>query len=238
MSEKDNLQKADGTEEIESKIIKNPEEHVLVDIIETPQEKVEGTDDVVAESEAPKTEDEPIENEVVNENKAEVEIEIPKAEDYVVAKSKTPKTEDEQKVDVAKENEDEVVNEIESSNAEDAEDEGNSDRHIIVHREYDKMSLDALVIELDKLVSKEKVQAIKEHVENIRSEFKSKFYALIDEKKEEFLHDGGSEIDFYYSSPLQKRFKDIYKVYRNKQHAHYKTIEGNLKENLANRLAL
>ena len=100
------------------------------------------------------------------------------------------------------------------------------------------MSLDALVIELDKLVSKEKVQAIKEHVENIRSEFKSKFNALIDEKKEEFLHDGGSEIDFYYSSPLQKRFKDIYKEYRNKQHAHYKTIEGNLKENLANRLAI
>ncbi len=298
MSEQDNLQKADGTEEIESKIIKNPEKHVLVDIIEIPQEKVEGADDIVAESEAPKTEDEPIENEVVNENKAEAEIEIPKAEDYVVAKSKTPKSEDEQKVDVAKENEDEIVNEIESSNAEDAktedeqkvdvakededevvneiessntedaktedeqkvdvtkededevvseiessnaedaEDEGNSDRHIIVHREYDKMSLDALVIELDKLVSKEKVQAIKEHVENIRSEFKSKFYALIDEKKEEFLHDGGSEIDFYYSSPLQKRFKDIYKEYRNKQHAHYKTIEGNLKENLANRLAI
>ncbi|QDO93968.1 DUF349 domain-containing protein [Formosa sediminum] len=135
-------------------------------------------------------------------------------------------------------NEDVVFEEIEASNAEDAEDEGNNDRHTIPFKEYDTMSLEALVIELEKLVSSEKVQAIKEHVDGIKNEFNSKFNTLIDEKKEEFLNDGGNEIDFYYSSPIQKRFKDAYKEYRGKLHAHYKNIENNLKSNLDNRLQI
>ncbi|WP_191860235.1 DUF349 domain-containing protein [Hanstruepera ponticola] len=141
--------------------------------------------------------------------------------------------------DAVDENDEEkVLNEIEESNAEDAEDEGNKDRHRIEHKEYDKMSLEALTEELEKLVKSEKVQAIKSHVENIRSEFKSKFHSLLEEKKEEFLNDGGNEIDFYYSSPIQKQFKEIYKEYRSNLNAHYKNIERNLKDNLANRLEI
>ncbi len=135
-------------------------------------------------------------------------------------------------------NEDVVFEEIEASNAEDAEDEGNNDRHTIPFKEYDAMSLEALVIELEKLVSGEKVQAIKEHVDGIKNEFNSKFNTLIDEKKEEFLNEGGNEIDFYYSSPIQKRFKDAYKEYRGNLHSHYKNIETNLKSNLDNRLQI
>ncbi|WP_066225097.1 DUF349 domain-containing protein [Formosa haliotis] len=135
-------------------------------------------------------------------------------------------------------NEDVVFEEIEASNAEDAEDEGNNERHTIPFKEYDSMSLEALVIELEKLVANEKVQAIKEHVDGIKNEFNSKFNALIDEKKEDFLNEGGNEIDFYYSSPVQKRFKDAYKDYRGKLHAHYKNIENNLKGNLENRLRI
>jgi len=148
------------------------------------------------------------------------------------------KSSTEQQDNEESQNDDGAIDEIESSNAEDAEDEGNKERHVIEFKEYDKMSLDALVVELDKLVKNEKAQAIKAHVEGIRSEFKSKFNALLDEKKEEFLNEGGHEIDFYYSSPLQKRFKSIYKEYRNKLHLHYKNIENNLKENLANRLEI
>ena len=112
--------------------------------------------------------------------------------------------------------EDEVINEIEESNAEDAEDEGNKDRHAIEVKEYDEMSLESLVIELEKLVKKEKVQAIKTHVDGIKNEFNSKFNTLLDEKKSEFLNDGGNEIDFYYSTPIQKRFKESYKEYKKK----------------------
>ena len=133
---------------------------------------------------------------------------------------------------------DEVIDEIEASNAEDAEDEGNKDRHKIEVKEYDKMSLESLAIELEKLLKSEKIQAIRSHVDNINSEFKTKFQALIEEKKADFLADGGNEIDFYYSSPVQKRYKTAYREYRNKLNEHYKSLEKNLKENLANKLEI
>lgn len=135
-------------------------------------------------------------------------------------------------------NDDKVISEIEDSNAEDAEDEGSKDRHVIVKKDYEKMSMEELADELEHLVNKEKAQAIKNHVEEIRIEFKSKFSSLLDEKKEEFLNDGGNDIDFYYSSPLQKRFKDTIKEYRAKITTHYKNIEKSLKDNLAERLEI
>ncbi|WP_418509403.1 DUF349 domain-containing protein [Corallibacter sp.] len=138
----------------------------------------------------------------------------------------------------APQDDDAVINEIDESNAEDAEDEGSKDRHTIEEKEYEKMSMEDLVEELDKLVKNEKVQAIKTHVENIRTEFKSKFNAFLDEKKEEFLNEGGNEIDFYFSSPLQKRFKDTYKDYRSKLNAHYNNIQSSLKNNLSERLEI
>ncbi len=138
----------------------------------------------------------------------------------------------------APENQDEVINEIEESNAKDSEDEGRKERHKIELKEYDKMSLESLAIELEKLVKNEKVQAIKSHVNNINNEFKTKFQALLDEKKTDFLNDGGNEIDFYYSSPIQKRFKEAYREYRNKLNDHYKSLEKNLKQNLADKLEI
>lgn len=152
------------------------------------------------------------------------------------ASPETPATKSTAALDLK--NEDVVFEEIEASNAEDAEDEGSNERHTIPIKEYDTMSLEALVIELEKLVKNEKAQAIKAHVDGIKNEFNSKFNALVDEKKEDFLNDGGNEIDFYYSSPVQKRFKETYKEYRGKLHAHYKNIENNLKGNLENRLQI
>ncbi|GAB1858442.1 DUF349 domain-containing protein [Flavobacteriaceae bacterium MHTCC 0001] len=135
-------------------------------------------------------------------------------------------------------NDDDGLNEIDASNAEDAEDEGNKERHTIEIKSYDKMSLEALAIELEKLVKNEKAQAIRNHVDNIKSEFNSKFNALLDEKKADFINNGGNEIDFYYSTPVQKRFKNAYKDYRSKLNAHYKNIEQNLKQNLQQKLEI
>lgn len=133
---------------------------------------------------------------------------------------------------------DETLQEIDASNAEDAEDEGNKERHSLPLKAYDEMSLDTLVDELEKLIQKEKVQAIKSHVDAIKQEFNSKYNTLVDEKKTEFLSEGGNEIDFYYSIPVQKRFKDAHRDYRSKLNAHYKSIEQNLKQNLQNKLAI
>ncbi|HRV54224.1 MAG TPA: DUF349 domain-containing protein [Mangrovimonas sp.] len=134
--------------------------------------------------------------------------------------------------------EDDGLDEIDESNAEDAEDEGNSDRHKIEFKDYENMSLEMLAIELEKLLQSEKVQAIKKHVDTIKNEFNDKFDSLVDEKKEEFLAEGGNEIDFYYSNPIKKRFNNTYREYRNKLNAHYKSIQENLKKNLDERLEI
>lgn len=131
-----------------------------------------------------------------------------------------------------------IIEEIEVSNAEDAEDEGNKDRHEIEIKAYNTMSLEALANELEQLLKKEKIQAIKSHVDSINSEFKTKLHTLVDEKKEEFISNGGNEIDFYYSSPVQKRYKEAYKSYRQKINNHYKSLEQNLKQNLANKFEI
>tara|TARA_R110002096_G_scaffold200322_1_gene384199 strand:- start:7205 stop:9268 length:2064 start_codon:yes stop_codon:yes gene_type:complete len=221
MSEINKLQNAEGAEEI-----KKPENELNTDnSIENSSLEIDNTQE---------TKDS-VSEEVMEDSKAEKNLDIIKEveEANVVVKPEDLS----KKVEVTDED-DEVLNEIEESNAEDAEDEGNKDRHAIEEKEYDSMSLEALAIELEKLLKNEKVQAIKKHVDNINQEFKTQFQALIDEKKEEFLNDGGNEIDFYYSSPVQKRFKEAYREYRKKLNDHYKGLEKNLKQNLADKLEI
>lgn len=103
---------------------------------------------------------------------------------------------------------------------------------------YDAMSLERLTIELENLIKNEKVQAIKTHVSTINSKFKTKLQNLLNEKKEDFLNNGGNEIDFYYNSPVQKRFKEAYKNYRTKLTEHYQSLEKNLKQNLIDKLEI
>ena len=229
MSELDNLPKADGKEETEK--IKTKEEVTPEKVDNAISEEVDTTNTTSR-----------IEDEVTNSEETEIEAEATTETAPEIKKdpAETVKAESPVLEEKAKNNQedDAVLNEIDDSNAEDAEDEGNKDRHKIEAKEYDKMSLEALAIELEKLVKSKKVQAIKSHVEDINNEFKTKFNALIEEKKEDFLNDGGNEIDFYYSSPVQKRYKIAYKEYRNKLHEHYKSLENNLKQNLANKLEI
>lgn len=128
--------------------------------------------------------------------------------------------------------------EIDDANAEDSEDEDNATRHDIELKDYDAMSMDELVIELEKLLKNEKVQAIREHVTQIKIAFDKKFNEVIEEKRDQFIEDGGNVIDFHYSSPVKTKFNQIYFDYREKRDNYYKNLKKNLNENLQNRLAL
>ena len=130
------------------------------------------------------------------------------------------------------------VEEIDESNAEDAEDESNSERHSLETKDYHAMPMDLLVLEFEKLLKNHKIQTIKSHVEEIKNEFNAKFNELLEEKKEDFINDGGNEIDFYYSTPLKKQFNALSRDYKNNLNAYYKTLETNLKSNLENRLRI
>ena len=139
--------------------------------------------------------------------------------------------------DTAKEDPD-GLNEIDESNAEDAEDTDTVKRHEIPILDYHSMTMENLVGELQRLIKNEKVQAIKKHVDGIRDEFNLKFQEFIDQKKEDFISGGGNEIDFNYNSVTKRQFNEVYTEYREKRNQHYKSLEKSHKENLTHRLEL
>ena len=128
--------------------------------------------------------------------------------------------------------------EIDESNAEDAEDTENERRHHIPFLDYHSLSMENLVGELQRLLRTEKIQAIRRHVDQIKSEFDLKFQEFIEIKKEEFVERGGAESDFHYNSVTKRQFNELYSEYREKRNQYYRDLEHRLKENLANRLAI
>ena len=136
------------------------------------------------------------------------------------------------------ETKEEHVDEIEASNAEDAEDESNAERHEVEEKDYHAMTLDQLVTEFNRLLNHHKIQTISKHVNQIKAEFNSKFSTLLDEKKEEFVNEGGNEIDFFYTDDTKKLFNQLYKEYKQSISSYYKEREQNLKQNLENRLGI
>ncbi len=128
--------------------------------------------------------------------------------------------------------------EFEDSVAEDSEDETSTERHGIEKKDYHSMTKEQLLEELELLVKREKIQTIKEHVEDIKAEFNAKFDEELEEKKEEFLAEGGNIIDFHYSTPLKKNFNSIYFDYKEKRNNYYQKLKQDLNKNLEKRLEI
>lgn len=132
-----------------------------------------------------------------------------------------------------------VMDEIDNSNAEESEDDSLKDRHEIPLLDYDAMSMEALAAELERLVSSEKVMAIKDHVEEIRKSFQSHFHDMLEEKREEYSEQNeGNTEGFEYHSPLKNKFDTIFDEYRSKKAKHYNQLQNNLKNNFEVRNAI
>lgn len=132
-----------------------------------------------------------------------------------------------------------ALNEIEESNAEENEDETLKERHEIPMLDYDTLSMEALVDELQKLVSNEKVMSIRDHIEEIKKAFLSKYNHFIEEKKEEFHAENPETTEeFQYHFPLKSKFDQFYTLYKDNKNTHFKSLQNNLKTNLDTRLAI
>lgn len=166
--------------------------------------------------------------EVVSESNAENnEIE---AESLVV--DTIEQTADENANDIA-------MNEIANVNAEESEDETLKARHEIPLEDYEAMPMEKLVACLEELVLVEKVMSVREHVEEIKKAFLSKYYHLMDEKREEFLVENPETTEeFHYHFPLKSKFDTLYTSHREKKNAHFKSLQNDLQKNLENRLAI
>ncbi|WP_444626279.1 DUF349 domain-containing protein [Flavobacterium columnare] len=130
-----------------------------------------------------------------------------------------------------------AIETIENLNAEVSEDNTLEDEHEIPMKDYHTMSMDLLVTEFEQLLSTDKIMAIRNHVEEIKSAFLSKYTHFIEEKKEEFLHENPIE-NFEYYYPTKTKFDSLYNNYKDKKNTHFKNLEAKLKSNLQNRLNL
>jgi hypothetical protein len=245
MSEKDNLPKADGKKEIETSKI----EATTVNIETVNKDKKETTANtkIVSEDSSKNTlESSKLDNDTrlveskINDIKegsinekidsatTDIEIDSNTSKNILTKNKKESTTKDS----------DEAVDEIQTKNAEDAEDEEEIKPSKIKDKDYHAMSMEDLVAELETLVENEKIQVIRSQVESIKSEFSTKFSTLLKSEKSNFLAEGGNAIDFHFDSPLKKRFNAIIKTYKDNCKTHYKNLEKSLKENLENRLEI
>lgn len=161
-------------------------------------------------------------NDVVSETADAIEISPEELEETVVVN-------DNQK----------ALDAIADSNAEESEDETLKERHEIPMQDYEAMDMESLVAELEKFVAVEKVMSVKDHVEELRSAFLSKYNHFIEEKREEFLAENPDTTeDFHYHLPLKIKFDTLINQYRDKKNTHFKSLQNNLKANLDVRLAI
>lgn len=130
-----------------------------------------------------------------------------------------------------------AVDEVEKTVAEDAENGTSSDEDDTA-LDYTELSLEALVAELKKVLENNPVQRVKNQVDAIKDAFNHQFGALIAEKKEAFLAEGGNTIDFQFSSPVKAEYNKLLSDYKKERDAHYKGLEKQLKDNLAKRLVV
>jgi Domain of Unknown Function (DUF349) len=141
-----------------------------------------------------------------------------------------------EEVEVESENH-EALKTISQSNAAESEDE--TIRHEIPMQDYESLSMETLVDELEKITATEKVMSVKDHVEEIKKSFLSKYHHFLDEKKDAFHAENPETTeDFHFQFPLKTRFDQIYSSYRDRKNKHFKSLQNNLEANLTNRLAI
>ena len=174
-------------------------------------------------------------------------VEEKKSVDVISGEDPTPsgKTSEEEDPSSAKASESEAPSSAEDSESEDEEEvassedeEAEGEHEDNAQKDYSKLSEKELVAELDRLLKTKKIQELKHDVEEIRSEFNSKFNEELEHKKEEFLAEGGNIIDFQYTTPLKKEFNSLYFDYKEKRNNHYKNLKKDLQSNLDKRWEL
>ena len=88
------------------------------------------------------------------------------------------------------------------------------------------------------LLKSENIYDVRNSINQVKTNFNAKFSALISEKKEAFLAEGGNAIDFQYSSPLKKQFNELSKTFRERHQAFQKNRTQELNQNLEIRLQI
>ena len=169
---------------------------------------------------------EPVSEKVETENIQPEEIIEPEAVESVAEKETPEKTE------IKEPSTEEDEEEVSSSDDDEHDDEHSNEVN------YHEMDQNQLIATFKNLLATRKIQDIKKEVDEIRREFHNQFDEELNEKKEEFIAQGGNIIDFHFSSPQKNEFNALFFEYREKRNNHFKNLKKDLQANLEKRLAL
>ena len=96
----------------------------------------------------------------------------------------------------------------------------------------DQLALEEFPSALEKVLKNDQWMRLGQLVRDLQQEFDAQFLKLLQDKKEEFIADGGNEIDFYFAPDFKKSFSSLLREYKQKKGKHFKEIEANQKANL------
>ncbi|MDB4290114.1 DUF349 domain-containing protein, partial [Flavobacteriaceae bacterium] len=104
--------------------------------------------------------------------------------------------------------------------------------------DYETLSLEQLIAKFETLLNSENIHSVRNSINEVKNNFNTKFSALISEKKEAFLAEGGNAIDFEFISPLKKQFNELSKTFREKHQSFQRSRTEELNLNLEIRLQI
>ena len=111
--------------------------------------------------------------------------------------------------------------------------------HEIPTKNYENLSMDELVVEMEHLLELDQINKIKTQIEDIKKEFLSQYHHLLDEKREEFLEQNPETTEqFEYHLPAKAKFDQVYSQYRDKKNTHFKKLQNDLQGNLDKRVEI
>ncbi len=218
MSDKE-LQNEKEKEVTENQPIEQPAEATSTEAVEAVEET--SNEPISEEKEIPQEEKEenpPTPEATVEEEKTEEETK--QAE------------EEEEEEKIASSDDGEEEEEIASSDDDEEEEEALEEEEAV---DYHALNKEELIAAFQKLLKEGNVQNIKNSVEEIKTEFSAKFSEELEQKKEEFLAEGGNIIDFHYTTPLKKQFNSLYFDYKEKRNNYYQNLKRDLQANYKKR---
>ncbi|OQY00450.1 MAG: hypothetical protein B6I20_08685 [Bacteroidetes bacterium 4572_117] len=99
--------------------------------------------------------------------------------------------------------------------------------------DYSNLSMEDLVLELDKLLEQSDIQKVKSNIELIKVKFYKKHHANIDVNRKKFVDDGGKIEEFKpEENKLEEKFKASYSVYKERRTEYAVQFEKNKQLNL------
>ena len=224
MSEHDNLQDADG-ENVNNTPQKQSSTENSAPSEETPKEEVTSSDTFTEEhSETSEKAIEP-KSSVKKETSEEALKEVETSKASVTDSKNTQEEEEEEEED-----------NDEEKQADDAKDTKEEAKESGV--DYEALSLEDLISEFESLLKSENIHRVRNSINEVKNNFNAKFGALISEKKEAFLAEGGNAIDFEFVSPLKRQFNELSKTFREKYQSFQKNRTQELQQNLEIRLQI